>query len=583
MHKFIYFLHKQINIFEESTSMKLKNSFINERLLHRDKIDSHENHINKYKCINALWKFISNVNSYFNRRLIKNDGIVYTPRKISEYMSSIVDINKSQILKYKVIDPAIGGGVLILAYLQRVNKYITPKELKEVVSHNIYGLDILPENVIATKVMLSIYLEINNIANTPKLNVYKVDSLKIKNLMCNLKNKFDVVLSNPPYVKASRLSTSIKYCIKTFWSNIVFGLPDLYIPFFGIALWLVKYQGQVIFITPNTFLNSMNGKKLRKFLIQRTNSIRLLNFDDNKLFGNKIMTYSVITKLYKGNKQCIITYNNGNEKCHIHYENYTDTWRFLNKNDLTIINKLESTFTKLKKLEFKNGIATQRNSIYAFHPTNISKEYYFRGDYKIEKGITRPFVLPNRKRNKKLRIIFPYKPEPNNKHHYKLINEEYFKRIYPKAYMYLLSNKRSLDERKSDSSIWFAYGRSQGLNMYGDRLYLPYMGFKIHTPISTCKDELFAAGYAIFSNDLSFLKSLQNILESNVFTYYLIKVSKPYSSGYYSTSKRMIENFSVPTNITESGLGIGQIKNLYDLSDSEIKYINSVVKNKSAK
>lgn len=119
---------------------------------------------------------------------------------------------------------------------------------------------------------------------------------------------------------------------------------------------------------------------------------------------------------------------------------------------------------------------------------------------------------------------------------------------YPFCLEYLKTFKDELNVRKSDKNMkyWYLYGRSQGLKQYGPRLYIPYMANRVTTSLSTSNDEVFAAGYAIFSSNLLLLSTISKILESKLFSFYISKVSKPYSSGYFSTAKNMIKNLSIP-------------------------------------
>ena len=288
------------------------------------------------------------------------------------------------------------------------------------------------------------------------------------------------------------------------------------------------------------------------------------------------MTYSAITSLYKyRSKEIKLNYITSDEKNKIIINSEESPWRLLNKRDSTIIYKLENAFTNLSELNLKNGIATQRNDIYIIDSTSPINNFYIKDNSKIEKNITRPFVFPNKSTFKRLRIIFPYKWDPIA-HKNVVIPEEEFKNSYPNAYRYLLSKKEELLKRASDSNTWYAYGRSQGLQNQGPRLYIPYMGYKVHTFLSLSDKELFAAGYAIFSKNIELLKLIKRIFESPIFTFYLLKVSKPYSSNYYSMSKNILKNFSVPTSFDSTLLTMSSselVRSLYNISESDYEYI----------
>ena len=67
---------------------------------------------------------------------------------------------------------------------------------------------------------------------------------------------------------------------------------------------------------------------------------------------------------------------------------------------------------------------------------------------------------------------------------------------------------------------------------------------------------LFYCGYSIKIDGTINKFVLKKILESDVFTYYVKIVSKPYSGGFYSFAKSYIKKFSIP-----------------DLSENDIDYL----------
>ena len=103
---------------------------------------------------------------------------------------------------------------------------------------------------------------------------------------------------------------------------------------------------------------------------------------------------------------------------------------------------------------------------------------------------------------------------------------------------------------------WYAFGRSQALNINGERLLFPHICD--NACFVYCEDDtlLYYDGYAIFAKDQRQLVIIQKILKSDVFWYYITKTSKPYSGGYFSLEKRYIMHFGIPilTKIQEDEL-----------------------------
>jgi hypothetical protein len=94
---------------------------------------------------------------------------------------------------------------------------------------------------------------------------------------------------------------------------------------------------------------------------------------------------------------------------------------------------------------------------------------------------------------------------------------------------------------------WYAFGRTQALNVKGHKLFLPHITKKPSFVLSSDEKLLFCNGEAIVSKSERELKFFKKILESDIFWFYIKKTSKPYSSGYLSLGKNYLKQFSFPS------------------------------------
>ncbi|WP_271400049.1 Eco57I restriction-modification methylase domain-containing protein [Salinicoccus roseus] len=592
-----------LSLYIDKLGYDVKVAWIEKLLKHSD-INLKNRIENKYTKKNLDYtpeNFLIVSEKFFSIQEKKDNGITYTPAKISTQMAklSLRQLGDRDLKNCTVIDPALGGGVLLLSWARLLHESFDIP-LKELIEKKLFGIDIIEENILISKVTLSLLsLELEgeapNKLNFELSDAFKVDQQKLVSLFGI--SEFDLVITNPPYIRSKNLPLELRDFIKLNYTS-VHGIVDSYIPFFELSTKIVKQGGVVTLITPNSFLTSLNGLRLREYLINNSSNIKLVNFNNQKVFEG-ISSYSAITSFIKdevSNKECSVEYlldsfievDLSKSSDDIWQEVYQKkTWRTLNEKELSIINKLENTFeTQLKDLTFKNGVATQRNNLYSFIPEKEDGEYYiFSKDgktFEIEKDITRPFVTPNeRVQPLNQKIIFPYRiSEKTGKN--EVIQEETIKKEFPYAYRFFSYYKEELMKRASDKNLkaWYAYGRSQGLNDFGNRLYLPYMADKVHTLLSKNDLEVFAAGYAIFHEDIDYLRSIDKIISSELFRFYISKVSKPYSKGYYSTAKNLVKYFSVPSKdyINKEGKEINNICKLYNLTEEEQNIIHELNK-----
>ncbi len=253
----------------------------------------------------------------------KKDGIFYTPEYIVDYIveNSLMKYlsekedacldkvgkrwwYKTEIEAYqayqhilqniKVVDPACGSGAFLVkvfdrlyAENERVGKIVgwlfdETETYKNILTNNIYGVDLNAESVEITK--LSLWLKsaqkgkkLNNLDKNIKCGNSLIDDPAVawdkafsweKEFAGVFKEwGFDVVVGNPPYVVVKKDEYS-----KYEWNN------DLYLMFFEKTLksLINKNSFYFGFITPRFFLVNQNSIKIRKYLLNEVNLIILV-------------------------------------------------------------------------------------------------------------------------------------------------------------------------------------------------------------------------------------------------------------------------------------------------------------------
>ena len=117
---------------------------------------------------------------------------------------------------------------------------------------------------------------------------------------------FDCVLGNPPYVRNRNIPEKTKQHFSQ-WETTKAGNVDLYIPFFEIGIELLNGTGSLGFITPNTYLQSINGRSLRSYLKCSSFNLEILDFRGSQIF-EKVTSYTCITIINKSKSDGLIKY-----------------------------------------------------------------------------------------------------------------------------------------------------------------------------------------------------------------------------------------------------------------------------------
>lgn len=497
------------------------------------------------------------------------NGAVYTPQHIRKFIvkSVLQDVQNEKLPYLLYADLACGCGSFFLSLLDYVCSKINVT--CSILFTRLYGVDIEEFSIERTKILLSLYALLKNEDEEYfEFNLHVGNSLSqfwISDDIYVRNGGFDIVVGNPPYVSSSKIDAASKELLCK-WSVAKSGKSDLYIPFFQIALESLKPHGVLGYITVNNFYRSINGRELRKYLSLHEFQMKIFDFGSEQVFKGR-STYTCV---------CIIRNSEGNIayiKCNsselvneqksnfldIAYDGLDDTkgWLLSDKaNVIDNIRKIESTGTSLGDfVSIKNGFATLRNDIYVFTPYREDKCYFYlqkdSKEYPIEKTICRNAVKPNTL-NERLslelqmeKLIFPYMKDDGK---VVLMSEDYLQTNYPRTYAYLTDYKNDLAQRdkgKRQYQEWYAYGRTQALNIKGYRLFFPYLASKPIFILADEKELMFYNGYALVSDDLEQLIFLQKVLCSKVFWYYIKNSSKPYGGEYMSLAKNYVRNFGI--------------------------------------
>ena len=498
----------------------------------------------------------------------QTNGAVYTPDVIKDY---IVDTTLTKYIDklstILIADISCGCGAFLYSAAKKL-KHKTEQPYKEIFSQ-LYGLDISPNSLQRAKILLSLLAIVDQEDEQEfNFNLFEGNALNFDwHKISSVKNNkgFDIVVGNPPYVRAKNIDSASKKLLKN-WKVASSGNPDLYLPFFEIGMNWLNPNGVLGYITVNSFFKSVNARGLRNYLSDKEFPLTIINFGHEQIF-EKRLTYTCICFIDKQNDGNV-SYTKASSKDllskkHLSYSilnydklNHHRGWLLNNTKVVSNINRIENAGPSLDQLySIKNGIATLSNDVYIFKPINEDdSNYYFikdKKEYSVEKAICREIIKPNILKTEneidkvKEKIIYPY---TNGIAPLSLMKEGKLQDEFPLAYSYLLDYKSQLDERdkgKGDYGAWYAFGRTQALNDKGLKLLFPYMAKKPHFVFTDNSDLLIYCGYAIFSESEKELLVLKRILESDVFDYYMKNTSKPYSSGYYSYAKNYMKHFGV--------------------------------------
>lgn len=222
--------------------------------------------------------FIPNLSRYIQSKDNVHDlGEFYTPGPIVEHLLEIAGFQAKDIIDGKrVIDPACGGGIILVHIAQSVVNLCleggcTVQTALTALSENLYGFDVQPFAVTLTKSFLlhisSILIRGNEKYRPPDFpNIRLVDTLTTGSEYWVEAGFFDYVIGNPPFVSIKK-----KYAIHADrYDDALFGHPNLYQLFVWWAVKATVPNGKISFVLPQSALIGSYSKQLREKLNELT-------------------------------------------------------------------------------------------------------------------------------------------------------------------------------------------------------------------------------------------------------------------------------------------------------------------------
>ena len=267
----------------------------------------------------------------------KKDGVFYTPEYITKYIvdntlgklctekketldltraTSIAPNNPKKLTKaeqthkqniqayrdwltnLKILDPACGSGAFLNQALEfliaehtLVRDMLLPYQdltlnyeiEKEILEHNLYGVDINEDAVEIAK--LSLWLRT---AHKGRELTKLADKIVCANSLLEMpfeEGSFDVVIGNPPYVRQEMINNNIKIKYMEKYPEVATSTADLYVYFYELSIKCLKENGLLGFITPNKWMERKYGINLRSYL-KEFNIQTIINYGELNIFDD---------------------------------------------------------------------------------------------------------------------------------------------------------------------------------------------------------------------------------------------------------------------------------------------------------
>ncbi|KKN15720.1 hypothetical protein LCGC14_0983100 [marine sediment metagenome] len=365
---------------------------------------------------------------------------------------------------------------------------------------------------------------------------------------------FDIVLANPPYVR-QELIKDIKPHLKDRFPEVYAGTADLYVYFYARAVQMLREGGVLSFIAPNKFFRAGYGRKLRTYLVDRTELLDLLDFGDYPIFQS--ITYpSIIVAQRRAEVRDdwrVPSLNWPHDRaladitdvCHscaqglLQNELSTDAWRIIDKRIADLLGTLRAAGESLGKFlngRFYRGIVTGCNE--AFEVDEATREHLIQEDPSCAEFI-RPWVRGKNIRRWSVEFDHRY-----------VIYAPWDMDIdtFPSLKSHLLKFKPKLERRPECQAGRFNWWC---LSRYGSEYAFEYDNPKIFYKVISTYQELGYTEHPAISNDKAwFIPSppdgLLGLLNSKVVWFFLDQLVPKLQGGAFELRSPYMRQIPVP-------------------------------------
>jgi len=378
------------------------NDFIHNVVEHLTKIDSKKFNPNKEKDdlkyeLDFIAEYYEKIVPHSQR---KTKGEFFTPIQIVDYILKSVGYTDQHEIEYKkLIDLSCGSGSFLIRAVNILTKKLIahsnskensktfPKQAEQIINKvkdNISGIDINPIACVLCQIniyftlfkLIKIIIKNNKDYDVPKFNIFNKDTLQL-----NFNTKYDYVVGNPPYLFIRAISQEYRNFIEKLPLETNKGQYDYYQIFIELGVKLLKKNGVLGYIIPDSLLALSNRRILRKYIYDSTKIMEIYHSGpqfDKPVVSNIILTLEKESDERKRkNNQIKIKFPlTRSQADNTILQNLIEHWDYeflinLNQRDIEILDHLNSNFLKLSDL-----MSDTRFSISLKRGVEIGKDGY---------------------------------------------------------------------------------------------------------------------------------------------------------------------------------------------------------------
>ena len=358
--------------------------------------------------------------------------------------------------------------------------------------------------------------------------------------MFGMREGFDIVIGNPPYI-LHRNILALKPALQKQFGDFFISTADISVYFYKRGTELLRDSGILTYICTNKFLRSGYGKNLRHLLLTEMSLKTLLDFGSVSVFEASVDTcITLVERRIPTAEQTFqaVTLRAESENFNLQEafqkqafpmqvsQLTSDEWTLTSAETLTLLKKLQNTGTAFKQYvggRFYIGVITSHNKAYVIHAGT-------RKDLIAADANSRELIRPllrgkNTAKWKTLEVeqhLILIKSSTNKEWPWSDAESEsdaerIFEETYPAIYQHISPYREELIARSAQGKFWWEIRSCDYYDVFDNpKIVYPDISSSMRACYDTTGAMCLQSNYVLSTRDLSLL----GILNSKLFDWY---------------------------------------------------------------
>lgn len=233
----------------------------------------------------------------------KDLGQFFTPPFIADFM---IGLSRTKNKGVTILEPAAGKGIFLKLLEERGFTNLTAYEID------------------------------NSLANESKTQIIYESFVSAK-----INKKFDLVIGNPPYIRWKNLNPKLKRELNSslLWMKYFNSLCDYLYIFILKSIELLNENGELIFITPDYWLNTKYSESLRNYMVKNGYFTDIYLFNETPIFDGVSSSFIVFRYIKGHSKKISVKISKYNSSKKLNKNVLEEIYKSTNKEKLEVFNR----------------------------------------------------------------------------------------------------------------------------------------------------------------------------------------------------------------------------------------------------